>query len=207
MPWIKTIAYQDSQGHLRRLYDRIKGPDDKIDDIMLAHSLRPHSMEGHMALYKNVLHHHANRLPESFLEVLGVWVSLINRCGYCVEHHFAGLCRLLQEPVRARAIRTALEAGTEDLIAIDEGPFSEREKRALTYTAVLTRTPAKLKESDFATLRKAGFDDGEILEINQVSAYFAYANRTVLGLGCSTKGDILGLSPSKSDDPEDWSHR
>ena len=47
---------------------------------------------------------------------------------------------------------------------------------------------------------------GEILEINQVCAYFAYANRTVLGLGVSTDGDIIGLSPNNSEDPEDWSH-
>ena len=39
-------------------------------------------------------------------------------------------------------------------------------------------------------LREAGWDDGEILEINQVCAYFAYANRTVLGLGCSTEGEM-----------------
>lgn len=34
------------------------------------------------------------------------------------------------------------------------------------------------------------------LEINQVVAYFAYANRTVLGLGVNTEGEILGLSPA-----------
>lgn len=56
-------------------------------------------------------------------------------------------------------------------------------------------------------LREAGYDDGEILEINQVAAYFAYVNRTVLGLGCSTEGDVLGLSPNRSDHPDDWSHR
>ena len=55
-------------------------------------------------------------------------------------------------------------------------------------------------------MRGAGYDDGEILEINQLVAYFAYANRTVVGLGCSTEGDILGLSPNDSDDPDNWSH-
>jgi uncharacterized protein YciW len=57
-----------------------------------------------------------------------------------------------------------------------------------------------------ADLRNAGYNDGEILEINQVVAYFAYANRTVLGLGCSTDGDIIGLSPNDSNNPDDWSH-
>ena len=45
-----------------------------------------------------------------------------------------------------------------------------------------------------------------MLEINQIAAYFNYANRTVLGLGCSITGDILGLSPNNSDNPDDWSH-
>ena len=63
-----------------------------------------------------------------------------------------------------------------------------------------------MAETDVSLLRQAGWDDGEILEINQVTAYFAYANRTVLGLGCSTQGDIIGLSPGNNDDPDDWSH-
>jgi uncharacterized protein YciW len=63
-----------------------------------------------------------------------------------------------------------------------------------------------LTENHVIALRDMGYTDGEILEINQVSAYFSYANRTVLGLGCSTTGDILGLSPNKSDNPDDWNH-
>lgn len=57
MSWIETTGYDQSSGPLRALYDRVKGPGDNIDNILLAHSLRPHSMEGHMGLYKNVLHH------------------------------------------------------------------------------------------------------------------------------------------------------
>jgi len=56
-------------------------------------------------------------------------------------------------------------------------------------------------------LRGLGVDDGRILELNQVTAYFAYANRTVLGLGVDTARDILVLSPNASADPDDWSHR
>jgi len=52
-------------------------------------------------------------------------------------------------------------------------------------------------------MRVAGLEDGEILEVNQVAAYFAYDNRTVSGLGVSTKGEKLGLSP---DDGENWAH-
>ena len=69
---------------------------------------------------------------------------------------------------------------------------------------IVTWNPAS--EAMVAELRDLGYEDGEILEINQVSAYFNYANRTVMGLGCSTRGDILGLSPNQSDDPDNWSH-
>jgi hypothetical protein len=84
MSWIDTISYNDSDGELRRLYDRIKGPDNNVDNIMLAHSLRLHTMQGHMTLYKYVLHHPRNTLPKSYLEAIGVYVSSLNNCAYCV---------------------------------------------------------------------------------------------------------------------------
>ncbi|HJP45196.1 MAG TPA: hypothetical protein QGH18_04230, partial [Arenicellales bacterium] len=76
MSWINTIPYDTSSGTLRTLYDRVKGPNNNIDNIMMAHSLRPHTMRGHMAIYKNVLHHNDNTLPKWLLETIGVWVSL-----------------------------------------------------------------------------------------------------------------------------------
>ncbi len=202
MPWIETVAYEDSQGRLRQLYDRVKGPDNNVDNIMMMHSLRPHTMEAHMAVYKYVLHHSANTVPKWFLEAIGVWVSVLNGCGYCVEHHFAGLKRLMRDDARADALRAAMERAD-----IGGMPLDARERAAMVYARRLTRDPGGMIEADVATLRAVGWSDGEILEINQVTAYFCYANRTVLGLGCSTDGDILGLSPNNSDDPNDWNHR
>ncbi|MDH3612322.1 MAG: peroxidase-related enzyme [Gammaproteobacteria bacterium] len=201
MTWISTISYDDASGALRRLYDRIKGPDNNVDNIMLAHSLRPHSMEGHMTLYKYVLHHPRNTLSKSYLETIGVYVSLLNQCHYCVNHHFAGLSRLLADDERAAEIRHAFE---------DRNPaaaFSGRELAGLKYAERLTKGASDLSAQDIEDLRGAGFDDGEILELNQVTAYFAYANRTVLGLGIDTDGDIIGLSPGDADDPGNWSHQ
>jgi len=88
MTWIKTIAYAQARGHLRQLYERVKGPGDNVYNIMLAHSLQPHTMEGHMAIYIQVLHNSANSLPKWFLETLGVCVSSLNDCAYCVDEAF-----------------------------------------------------------------------------------------------------------------------
>lgn len=202
MSWIKTVPFEQATGKLRKLYERVTGPGNNVDNIMMVHSLRPHSMEGHMALYKNVLHHSANTIPKWFLEVLGVWVSALNRCGYCVEHHYSGLQRLLDDPERSTAIRAAIEVNSPET-----APLNAAQIAAMQYARKLTEAPADMTENDVLALREAGWDDGEILEINQVCAYFSYANRTVLGLGCSTDGDILGLSPNNSDDPSDWGHR
>ena len=201
MTWISTISYDDASGALRKLYERIKGPGNNVDNIMLAHSLRPHTMEGHMTLYKYVLHHPRNKLAKSYLETVGVYVSLLNRCSYCADHHFAGLSRLLADDARATAIWRALQ--DNDLKAA----FSGRELAGLRYAARLTAGASEVSADDIEALRSAGFEDGEILELNQVTAYFAYANRTVLGLGISTDGDIIGLSPGDSSDADNWSHQ
>jgi uncharacterized peroxidase-related enzyme len=200
MTWIETVSYSDSDGELRELYDRITGPDDNVDNIMLAHSLRPHTMLGHMTLYKYVLHHPRNTLSKTYLETIGVYVSSLNNCEYCVEHHFAGMARLIGDSERAAAIRQALESRTP------ENAFEGAELAGLKYAARLTTAADSLTTDDIASLRAAGLDDGQILEINQVTAYFAYANRTVLGLGINTAGDIIGLSPGDTQDPDNWSH-
>lgn len=201
MTWIDTIAYEDADGELKQLYDRIKGPDDNVDNIMLAHSLRPHSMQGHMTIYKYVLHHPRNTLPKAYLEVIGVYVSILNECDYCFEHHFAGMSRLLDDMARSEAIRGALQSRRP------EDAFNGAELAGLNYAAKLTTAASSLTREDIEGLRSAGLDDGQILEINQVAAYFGYANRTVLGLGIDSEGDIIGLSPGDSTDPENWSHR
>ena len=206
MTFIETIPPEDADGRLKTLYDRIKGPDGRIDNILTAHSLRPHSLEGHMALYKNVLHHNANEIPKWFLETIGVYVSMLNHCSYCVEHHFEGLRRLLKNDQRADAIKGALSSALKSNV-INADALSKKEIAALVYAAQLTKALSTITEADIDALRGAGWSDGEILEINQVAAYFAYANRTVLGLGVDTKGDQLGLSPSNSSNETDWSHQ
>jgi uncharacterized peroxidase-related enzyme len=198
--WIDHVPYERSEGYLRTLYDRVKGPGGAIDNVMKVHSLRPHTMEGHSALYKSVLHHTGNTLPVWFLECLGIYTSLANRCDYSVAHHYAGLRRLVADEGKADRIYTALARGKP------EEAFAGKELALLRYVRKLTLSPGDMKDSDIAALRGAGADDGEILEANQVSAYFNYSNRLLNGLGVTTKGDVLGLSPPNTDRLDQWEH-
>jgi alkylhydroperoxidase family enzyme len=49
-----------------------------------------------------------------------------------------------------------------------------------------------MTRADYDALRAAGCEDGEILEVNQVTAYFNYSNRLLNGLGVTTEGDVIG---------------
>jgi len=53
----------------------------------------------------------------------------------------------------------------------------------LRYAEKLTLTPGHMVEADVEMLRKVGFSDVDILDINQIVAYYAYVNRTADGLG------------------------
>lgn len=199
MSWIKILNYDESSGSLRKLYNRVKGPDNYIDNILLVHGLRPHTLKGHLALYKNVLHHKDNTISKWQLEALGVYVSHLNGCEYCVFHHIQGLKTLLADAEKSKKIGMALLSGKP------EDYFADKELAMFVYAEKLTMDPVNMQVSDLDPLRGFGLDDGQILEINQVISYFAYANRTVLGLGVNSEGDILGLSPNESSE-ENWTH-
>ena len=53
----------------------------------------------------------------------------------------------------------------------------------LEYVERLTLKPASVEEADVSALRDQGFGDKAILEINQITGFFAWCNRTVEGLG------------------------
>ena len=200
MSWIKEISYEEAQGQLKKIYDRIKGPNNNIDNVLSIHSLRPHTLTGHMGLYKNVLHNANNTLPTWYLETLGVFVSHLNNCSYCVDHHAAGLKRLLNDDNKHQKIIDSFHNDSwEDL-------FQDLYQEGLRYAKKLTLAHNTITQADIERLRSQQLSDGEILEINQVVSYFNYVNRTVIGLGVDTKGDIIGLSPNNSSDPDNWNH-
>lgn len=201
MTWIKTIPFSEATGRLQKLYKKVSGPNNNVDNIMLAHSLRPHTMIGHMALYKNALHNSNNTLPKWYLETIGVYVSVLNHCDYCIDHHFEGLKRLLEDDKKSNELKEGLKTDTFNMI------LEKKYVEGLRYAKKLTKSLDTLGFEDVERMKSVNLSDGEILEINQVTAYFNYANRTVLGLGISTEGDIIGLSPNDNSDENNWNHQ
>ena len=111
-----------------------------------------------MAIFKYVLHHSSNTVPKWFLEVLSVLVSFFNACDYCMDHHFAGLKRLLADDESADAIKAVIQSGK-----FKDAPLSDAQKKAMLYAKTITIVPTSLSEADFIRLRQCGLEDGEIL--------------------------------------------
>ena len=196
--WIETIDPEQATGQLDQLYTQVKGPSGHVDNILRAHSLRPRTLKGHLQLYKAALHSRPNGLSPKERELVGVWVSQLNQCDYCTLHHTAGLARHLGDEALAKAL------GEAALDAEQAKALSPREAALLDYTRALTKEPGCMTRAALAPLREVGLDDAAILDLNQIVAYFAYANRTVLGLGVSPDGEPLGLHPDE--DREDFQH-
>jgi uncharacterized peroxidase-related enzyme len=184
--WIRMIPLEEASGKLGEMYELAKTPAGTVDNVMRAHSLRPHSMQGHLSLYRNVLHNPDNTLPFWFLEVVASYVSMSNKCDYSLTHHWANARRLMNDKARAQQVWDALSA------ASPERAFEGRELAFLNYARKLTVDVANMQRSDYDALREAGCEDGEILEVNQVCAYFNYSNRLLNGLGVTTEGDTVG---------------
>jgi uncharacterized peroxidase-related enzyme len=89
-----------------------------------------------------------------------------------VVHHGSALA---QETGRAELAEAVASGNWEDL--------DERSKALLTYAQKVTLRPSDVQESDLAPLRGAGLTDRDIVDANQVVAYFNYVNRIADGLG------------------------
>jgi uncharacterized peroxidase-related enzyme len=61
------------------------------------------------------------------------------------------------------------------------------DRAMLDYVVKLTRTPGDVTAADVQALREVGFDDRAILDVVQLTAYFAFVDRLADGLGLAVE--------------------
>jgi uncharacterized peroxidase-related enzyme len=184
--WIRMIPLEEATGDLARAYKNVTTPHGTVDNVMKVHSLRPHTMEGHVALYRSVLHTPDNTLPFWFLEVIASYTSSLNQCLYSFTHHFTNVRRLIKDKGKSERILAAIESRQPAAV------FAGKELALMIYAGKLTTAVGQMEKADVDALHQVGCSDGEILEVNQVVAYFNYSNRLLNGLGVTTEGDVIG---------------
>lgn len=140
--------------------------------LVLAHD--PESVKERSPLY-NAIMFGAKGLPRADRELGAVVASRINGCAYCAAVHAKRFTELAKEPaVMEQLHRDGLAA------ALDA-----RRAAIVAYSAKLTASPAALRPADAAPLRAVGFSDGDILDLTNAVAMFAWANRLMQSLGRS----------------------
>jgi len=70
-------------------------------------------------------------------------------------------------------------------------PISEAQQAMLRFAVKLSEDPRGMCKDDVEELRAHGYDDTDILHINQVTSYFNFINRMADGLGVVLEPEYL----------------
>ncbi|MEZ4707859.1 MAG: CMD domain protein [Caldilineaceae bacterium] len=106
-------------------------------------------------------------------ELAAVATSRINGCAYCASVHVQRYTQLTKQP---EVMQRILDEGVD-------APLETHERAIVDYAAKLTRAPGAMTPADLEPLRQIGLNDQEILDANNASAMFAWANRLMQTLG------------------------
>lgn len=180
MPYIRTVAEVDAGDELARVYARLRKQRGKLSNIMQVQSLYPKALEAHLDLYTAIMFDRSG-LSREEREMIAIVVSAANQCEYCVRHHAAALHAYWRDDTR-------VECFAADFRGIE---LSDRLRSILDYADALTRAPMSVNESHVRTMREQGLEDGEILVVNLVVAYFNFVNRIATGLGVETTAEEM----------------
>jgi uncharacterized peroxidase-related enzyme len=178
MPWIEYIEEDKASGELKEIYKKIIKNRGKISNVMRIHSLNPNTMQKHMDLYLSIMFGKSD-LSRKDRELIAVVVSSTNNCHYCINHHAEALNHYWKD-------KETFERLINDFKSIE---LTQKTQAMLNYVYKLTKKPDQMNNKDIDILRKNGYSDKDILDINLIASYFNFVNRIVLGLGVEFSDD------------------
>jgi uncharacterized peroxidase-related enzyme len=138
--------------------------------LVLAHD--PESLAHRSPLY-NAIMFGPRGLPRPDRELGAVAASYLNGCVYCASVHSRRFAELTKQPEIIRLIY-ADGVGAK---------LDARRQAVFDYAVKLSRTPPAAGAPELAALRRAGLTDGEIFDLTNAVAMFAWANRLMQTLG------------------------
>jgi uncharacterized peroxidase-related enzyme len=115
--------------------------------------------------------------------MIGVVVSVTNRCHYCIVSHTAALRKLTKDPDFVDRLATGYRYAE----------LEPRDRAMLDFAVKLTEASERCTNEDVEALRDAGWNDEEIMDIAQVAAMFNFTNRLASGLGWVPNREYFSL--------------
>lgn len=170
--WIRTVDPADATGLLAEAYAHQQAKMGRVTGITRLGSLYPELVAERLRFY-DVIEATPSAIPDWAKRAVILTVSALNGCHFCMASNTDRLVAQGKADLAAR-------------ISADPLGASEAEPRIdalLDYARRLTRTPADVTREDVDALRRMGWSDLDILDVNNLVAYYAYINRVTAGLG------------------------
>jgi uncharacterized peroxidase-related enzyme len=177
MAWIEIIAPADATGVLKEAYDWQSARLGEPTEFTQLGSLYPELVLERLRLYKVVENAPSGLSPED-RQLIALTTSTLNGTVHCASGSVVRLGEL--------GVPSGIVEGVERAPA-QPATGDRRTDAILAYAAKLTRTPGEVNEGDIETLREVGLTDLDILDLNNISAYYNYINRVANGLGLRTR--------------------
>ena len=110
-------------------------------------------------------------LTDAQKEMIGVVVSSVNCCTYCLQTHGDALRGLTRNPALVDKLSGNYRSCKDEL--------SKADYALCEYAWFVTAHPQEIDQEQVDRLRQAGFDDHQILEAAYTAGFFNYTNRWV----------------------------
>lgn len=173
MAWISTIPWDEADGELLDAYNwQAKALGEPAEFTMVG-SLYPAIVEERLRLYRAVEDCPSALTPIERQSAAFV-ASTLNGTAHCAS----GL--------RLKLASLGLPDATLDAIDSDPANVSTGDARfdaICEHAAKLTARPTDMIAADLDALRDVGLTDLDLLDLNNMVAYYCYINRVVMGLG------------------------
>ncbi len=174
MTWIETIAPQDAEGVLREAYDWQARKLGEPTTFTQLGSLYPELVLERLKLYK-VVEGSGSGLTKAERALAAFVTSARNQTPHCSSGLRLQLGEFGVDPGLVARIWAGEAEGT-----VSGDP---RTDAILTYSGKLTSAPGSIAEDDIQQLRDVGLSDLDIVDLNNLVAYYNYVNRVANGLG------------------------
>ncbi len=154
-----------------------------IPNVFLALAHRPDEFRAFFA-YHDALMLRDGGLTKAEREMIVVAVAGANDCLYCFIAHGAILRVYAKNPLIA------------DQVGVNyrKADITPRQRAMLAFALKVAERSGEIDEEDYATLRSHGFDDEDIWDIGNISAFFCLSNRMANMIGLRPNDEFFLLS-------------
>lgn len=167
MSRIKLLTEDEAEGATKEVFEEIIEKAGRVPAAYRAFARYPHIVEANWNRTKNILGQ--GLLPIEVKESIATRVSKVNGCDFCLLIHRGNLEKL------------GLDALQID--KIESGEVEDKKLQlVLDFVSTATKSPEKLTDQDFVSLKDFDYSEEDILEILTVMEMYTGYNKIIVAL-------------------------